>query len=463
MNKFFLLIGLAILLVSCVATKKSKTGGSESSKEVFVEQDAKPPVGYRPNFVTALDKFRTDTSISYQARIIHSTIKNGKATIHFNITDNIGRLYLHANHEKWKKVWCTIEEKSPEKTVNIKHFQLTHQTELEHAPLALAFVLDHSASMGDLRIFTVQNAVSNLVQNDKKPGDAIAVIKYDQQVILEVPLTKDPDKFMELFKFSGLQQESGGMSAINDALDKAILSLDADTSIHNKAVIIFTDGTENGSKIKKSEVITKAKGKGIKLFTIDFGANSGEGYMEDLAISTGGCYYHIYRTNEFNFLFHDIYKRLKNSYRIEYLPSFFGENTFRLLLCNLTKKVEVQHSFINEPLPGNAIAVNVIFDPGKSLIKSSYKSEIERILKVINQNPNLKFEIRGHTDDTGNEKTNLVLSQKRAEAIKAELLKKGADPNRLTAKGFGKNMPVADNKTKEGKLLNRRIELVVIE
>jgi Mg-chelatase subunit ChlD len=462
MNRPTILIALAIWFASCAQTKKI-SNPTETNKESFVEQDAKPPVGYRQNFVTSIAPFRTDTSIQYQARIIHSSIKNGKATIHFNITDNFGRLYLHANHEKWKKSWCGFEEKTVDKAFQLKHIVLTHSTDMEQIPLALAFVLDHSASMGDLRIFSVQNAVSNLVQNDKKPEDAIAVVKYDKQVLLEVPLTKDQDKFMEQFKFSGLQPESGGMSAINDALDIAIDALEADITIQNKAVILFTDGTENGSKISKPEVIFKARNKGIKLFAIDFGANTSEGYMEDLAKSTGGFYYHIYRTNEFNFIFHDIYKRLKNSYCLEYLPSFFGQNTFRMVLCNNTKKTEAELTFNHEAKPGNSIAVNIFFDPGKSLVKSNQKAEIERILQVITQYPNQKFEIRGHTDDTGNEKTNLILSQKRADAIKTELIKKGIEPKRISAKGLGKQMPVADNKSKEGRLLNRRIELFVIE
>jgi uncharacterized protein YegL len=311
-------------------------------------------------------------------------------------------------------------------------------------------------------VLTVQNAISNLLTNGIKPEDAVAVIKYDNNIVLEFPLTKDQNAWMNEFKVNGIANY-GGMTAINDGLGKAIDVLDADNSFQNKAAIVFTDGLENSSKMKQSDVIATAKEKNIKIFAIDFGANTDGKYMSDIAEQTGGCYYHIYGTNEFNSVFTDIYKRMKNVYIFEYTPSFFGHIQFKLVLCNGNKKIELQNSINYQPVKGNFILVNINFDSNKSNVKTNYSAEINRLANIMKKEPKLKFEIQGHTDDVGDEKRNLALSQKRAEAVKNELIKKGIDKSRLTAKGYGESVPIASNKTKEGKFLNRRTEFVVVE
>ena len=308
----------------------------------------------------------------------------------------------------------------------------------------------------------MKNAISNLLTTDRKIEDAAAVIKYDQKVVLEVPLTKDDNVLMSQLKVNGIV-DFGGMSAINDALNKAIDVLDAANSYTNKSVVIFTDGIDNASKISQSEVILKAKSKGIKIFAIDFGNNTDPKYMYDIAEQTGGCYYHIYATSEFNSVFVDIYKRMKNAYIFEYSPTLFGRSEFKLVLCNKTKKIEMLDSINNPTVSGNYILVNIKFDTNKSNIKKTDNPEIEKLARIIKAESALKFQIQVHTDDIGDAKANLSLSQKRADAIKNELVKKGIDKTRIIAKGFGESMPIADNKTKEGKSINRRVEFLVVE
>jgi outer membrane protein OmpA-like peptidoglycan-associated protein len=79
----------------------------------------------------------------------------------------------------------------------------------------------------------------------------------------------------------------------------------------------------------------------------------------------------------------------------------------------------------------------------------------------MNDNPSYLLGIEGHTDNTGDKTKNLTLSQKRADAVKNYLVKKGIDASRLTAKGFGDTVPVADNKTADGRAKNRRVEFKV--
>ena len=105
------------------------------------------------------------------------------------------------------------------------------------------------------------------------------------------------------------------------------------------------------------------------------------------------------------------------------------------------------------------VTLNVEFDTGKTLVKPRYNKEIEKVAEVMKKYPELKVVIEGHTDNIGGAKYNQNLSQRRAEAIKNVMVKKyKIEASRLTAKGFGFSKPIADNKTKEGKQKNRRVE-----
>jgi len=76
--------------------------------------------------------------------------------------------------------------------------------------------------------------------------------------------------------------------------------------------------------------------------------------------------------------------------------------------------------------------------------------------------PKLVVEIGGHTDDIGKNKTNQILSEKRAESVKQYLVGKGIDPVRIKSKGYGESQPIESNKTEEGRAKNRRIEFKVL-
>jgi OmpA-OmpF porin, OOP family len=100
------------------------------------------------------------------------------------------------------------------------------------------------------------------------------------------------------------------------------------------------------------------------------------------------------------------------------------------------------------------------FDINKAVIKPESMGTLNMVARVLNENPALKFEIDGHTDNSGGKANNLVLSQQRAEAVKAQLVTMGIDGSRLTTKGFGDTVPISDNSTLEGKANNRRVEFV---
>ncbi len=105
---------------------------------------------------------------------------------------------------------------------------------------------------------------------------------------------------------------------------------------------------------------------------------------------------------------------------------------------------------------------NVFFASGKSTLKKESKTELENLLKLMNDAPTLKLEISGHTDNTGSDAVNEKLSKSRAKAVVDYLVKNGISSDRLTYKGYGPSDPVADNKTKDGRQKNRRTEFKVM-
>ena len=87
--------------------------------------------------------------------------------------------------------------------------------------------------------------------------------------------------------------------------------------------------------------------------------------------------------------------------------------------------------------------------------------DLSKLAEHLDKNDSLTALIKGHTDSTGLEEYNLELSQRRAEAVKKYLVSLGIDPNRINAKGMGSAESKADNSTLEGRLMNRRVEVIL--
>ena len=117
-----------------------------------------------------------------------------------------------------------------------------------------------------------------------------------------------------------------------------------------------------------------------------------------------------------------------------------------------------------QPIEENASVVlkNIFFDVNKYEIKTTSQVELDKIVQLLNDNPTVKIQLAGHTDNVGNASDNLKLSENRSKAVINYLVSKGIDAKRLTPKGYGASQPVADNKTEEGRAINRRTELKVI-
>ena len=143
---------------------------------------------------------------------------------------------------------------------------------------------------------------------------------------------------------------------------------------------------------------------------------------------------------------------------------------------NINVPMKAEYSEIKKDILLDKIAIgvkitlnNIFFDSGKSLLRKESGIEMEKVILLMKQHPEVRIEVSGHTDNKGNDKVNQKLSQDRAQSVVNYIIKNGIDKKRLIAKGYGKTQPVVPNNRPdgspdpEGMQLNRRVEMKIIE
>lgn len=117
-----------------------------------------------------------------------------------------------------------------------------------------------------------------------------------------------------------------------------------------------------------------------------------------------------------------------------------------------------------EPIAvGNSMTLrNIFYETDQFQLKSISFAELDKLVSFLTNNPALRIEIEGHTDNQGTDAYNLELSMKRAQAVYSYLLDHGISASRLTYKGYGESKPVSPNDTEEGRALNRRTEIRIM-
>lgn len=140
---------------------------------------------------------------------------------------------------------------------------------------------------------------------------------------------------------------------------------------------------------------------------------------------------------------------------------FFSEN-FLLTEGNVNdpyrKDVPLHKIEVNKTM----VLKNVFFDTDKYDLKSKSKVELNKLVSFLTKNTTVKIEVGGHTDNVGSKSSNQILSENRAKAVFDYLLEKGIEAERLMAKGYGDDKPLADNATEKGRAENRRTEFKIL-
>ena len=125
----------------------------------------------------------------------------------------------------------------------------------------------------------------------------------------------------------------------------------------------------------------------------------------------------------------------------------------------------INHDFVLAPLEKGATFQlnNVLFERGTSSLVDSSFQELDKVVEMMLENPALKIEIGGHTDNQGDARLNLKLSEQRVETVIDYLQEKGVEKRRMVGKGYGGSKPIASNRSEITRKLNRRVEFTVLE
>ena len=130
--------------------------------------------------------------------------------------------------------------------------------------------------------------------------------------------------------------------------------------------------------------------------------------------------------------------------------------------CAMLKK---QDAAATTPSAGTKIAEisGTGFEPGKARLTDSGKAQLTEVIRTMQQNPELRVSVEGHTDSSGGKVYNQSLSERRARMVATEVIEGGIAAARVSVRGYGSSRPVANNATVQGRAKNRRVEIVVIQ
>lgn len=449
MKRFVCAAATAILVIGCAGVREPIAG-----------PDAPPPPGYSPVFVNSIQPYQPSAPAPFIA-VSRVQMKDARTVrIAAHVLDSSGVLYTGLGSKEWQKLICEVTSEIGGRTTQVQ-YRLSEFTAATIEPHTIALVLDHSGSMGDDRAFALQDAALRLIAQ-KRDADEFAIVKFDSRVGIESPATSSRADLMQRLRRVGLRGY-GGFTAIVDGA-AAGLSAVAASSLPSKAVLVFTDGYDNSSQMSKDSLIAWARALGVRICTIGFGYNIDEDYLRSIASATSGMYTRIYRTEEFDAVLPSIYTLLENYIALDLQLKEYGVHRIRIKLCPPKPAAEsvAELTLDNTPDVGSIGILYVYFDVDKADLKPESKPALDNIEALLRAYPTMVIELRGHTDSTGNAEYNLRLSERRANAVRAELIRRGIAADRVRALGFGATQPVADNRTPEGRALNRRTEFVIV-
>ncbi len=158
--------------------------------------------------------------------------------------------------------------------------------------------------------------------------------------------------------------------------------------------------------------------------------------------------------------------RLSNNNSYQILVESFGYQSLnsQITLDNVKTEKISKNFELNMLKTGETITLkNIYFERASAVLLDESIPELEKIVSFMKNNPQIAIELAGYTSSEGKDDYNLQLSRDRANSIKTWIVKHGINENRINAKGYGKENPVADNDTEEGRKLNRRVEFKIVK
>ncbi len=466
----FLSFSLTILL-SCKTTDR-KTGFDMMREIADVDYDtAKKPIYLTSTIpidsvdvdLLATDIHRHDISKYPKEVVLFARVYDSLG--HF--VTNMAKPYLKdttANY--WKALHETLGQKIVKGPFNIDTFTVREYGANDSIPYNIALTVDYSGSMSAI-LETIFEGTEIFV-NMKMKYDKIAISSFNNEYFPKVPLTKDKDSILQLYKTTR-GEGIGLFSAPNQAVWESMKIFEGTDSTTPRVLVLFTDGDDNYSKTKIGDLIEKAKKDNIFIFAVAFGYSQDKN-LRYLAEYTGGKFYKAYTKEELIAIFRDIYMSLRYFYKITYKPPLYWGYHYVESFINVPGREDtlIAHTWYDssdlfdwDDL-GDAFSRPILFDFDSATVWPESYWVLDEIADKLLSLPRVKLEIQGHTDNIGEIDYNHDLSELRAFAVRELLIKRGVESNRLRARGFGESKPLVPNDSDANRAKNRRTEFVII-
>ena len=461
---FFLVMVLGTLLFSSCGT--SRRAGSLSSLEL--QSDVTDSVK-RQFLLTSTKHVDSAKPSDIQMEISRIETKSYPQEIRLfaKIFDTTGHYITHIAppYSTDQRYWYLLKEKLGRSNVTIDSFRVREYGDADSIPYAIMLSVDFSGSMTGVMDSIAMG--TELFVNMKQPQDRIGISTFAKDYTLKVPMWKDKEIIVNKFQSTFLEGQ-GYYSGLYDAIMKSMEAFTTEIpDTVPKVIVIFSDGEDNYSKTRLKMILDTAKTKGVNIFTVGFGYPNDE-IMRQIAQYTGGKYYRAKTKEELVAIFLDIYRSLRNFYKISYKASeYYGIHKVKVGLDFSSDTVLCDGEYDTAPLgPGfdvsDGFKYPIQFDFNSSVVREESMIRIDELAELMERYPKLRLEIQGHTDNIGGEEFNQKLSDARAKSVMQEMIKRGIEEKRLRARGFGMSQPVAPNDSERNRAINRRTQFVVL-
>ncbi len=387
-----------------------------------------------------------------------------------NFISNLAPPYYKGTKD-YKEIWSGLNEQIGDggKVFEIADFEVREFSDKDGIPFEIALALDYSGSMGSNIMFLENAAVSFI--NLKLPQDRITIVKFDDTPKLVVPPTQSKEELITQYGRTGLNG-FGGYTALYAAGKLGGDQIVKSPKDHPRALILFTDGEDNASKITSSDLYDFCKNNNIPVFAVAFGAVNRD-VLSDLASGTGGRFYQTNDQKELEAIFKDIYLSLRNYYLIRYKPPRVdGKHIVTIALNPPGGGAAIGGTAVYEKygyssrdttfVPPPDLPNRILFAYNSAELLPGARQYIRPWVEEMQRNPRMVIEVAGHTDSVGTVEYNQELSEKRSNAVCEVLTGLGIDPSRLRCVGYGELRPKEPNATEEGRSRNRRTEFKVL-
>lgn len=466
-GRLFIIFLLAAVAAGCSSTPQRQTG-LDLQREV---RDSKDKPQFLISSTKHVDSAQADKVVFDLLRIEYNKYPD-TVKLFARVFDSLGNFITNMAppYREDAKYFTSLAEKLKRKTFPVQNFTVREFGDQDSIPYSVMLTVDYSGSMSG--VFDALKEGTEMFIGLKQPQDRIGIATFSRDFRMNVPFSSDKGVLLSSYRATA-NQSFGYYSALYDGIARSIEKF-ADTPPDvPRVLVVFSDGDDNYSKSRLRAIIDSAKSSNVNIFTVAFGY-ANDTLLQAISNYTGGKFYHAYTKEELKRVFLDIYRSLRNFYRITYHPPEFIGKHLVTAQISLPGRDSISAKGMYDTGPfydvgdilanGDSFSYKILFDFNKADIRPESMHVIEELAAIL-QEPrymNVWLEVQGHTDNVGSEEANMKLSEMRAVAVVTALTVQGVEHRRLVPRGFGFTQPVAPNDTEENRQKNRRTQFVVL-